>query len=244
MKCPSCGSDNREGSKFCKNCGERLNDNRNNNMDDAKPVEGKTNKNLLIVCATIVICVIIAAGALIYMNNESSDYETASGEATNDYSSSSLNSYNSSIADDSESDDSKDSNLDSAEESGEDSADEYNKNHKWGKSFEEAAQYFPEASEMVVTHVFYEADTDGNGYLTDSEFKNFKSLVSFTRKYAADITNEDIVDTPDLWTGDGSIRTRYCADHGRIAVGSDDRCKYCARKGQDSRTRSGSTRYV
>ncbi|ADC46592.1 hypothetical protein mru_0741 [Methanobrevibacter ruminantium M1] len=240
MICPSCGSENKEGSKFCKNCGERLTDSsRPTSTNASASSQSKSNKNLLIICATIIICVAVVAGAILFMSGQSTDYEVASGEATNDHSSSALNSYDSSNSNDESQDDSA-----SASEDSSDSADEYNKNHKWGKSFQEASEYFPEASETVVTHVFYEADIDGNGFLTDNEFKDFKSLVSFTRKYAADVTNNDYVDTPDLWEGDGSVRTRYCADHGRIAVGSDDRCPYCAKKGQDSRTRSGSTRYV
>lgn len=113
-----------------------------------------------------------------------------------------------------------------------------------GVSFDEACSYFSDASSTVVGHLFDESDTDGDGYLSDSEYSNFKDLVTFTRKYAFDISNTDQVDTPDLWNGDGSTRTRYCADHGRIVVGSDDRCPYCEQKGLDSRTRSGSTKYV
>lgn len=219
MKCPKCGTENRDGSKFCKGCGEKL-----SIVPPTQDIvsEPKTSNNTLIICITAIICVIILAGAFVFMNGGSND-SAVSNDAVND--ANTVSSVDNSV-----------DSSDSVDESVDDSAN--------GKDFADAASYFSGASNTVVKHVFDECDDDGDGYLSDAEFSNFKDLVAFTKKWAVDIANEDDVITPDLWNGDGSIRTRYCADHGRIAVGDDDRCPYCEDLGYDSRTRSGSTKYV
>ena len=112
-----------------------------------------------------------------------------------------------------------------------------------GISFSESKQYFPEASNTVRGHVFDEADRNGDGYLSKSEYKIFKDVKRFTEKYA-NIKNNEYVETPDLWNGDGTTRTRYCADHGRVAVGKDNKCPWCKKYRRDPRTRVDSTRYV
>ena len=215
VKCPKCGTENREGSKFCKGCGEKLSMTPPPTNVASQP---KSSKNTLIICATAIICVLILAGAFVLMNGGSND----SVDSTNVV---------------------NDANTVSSVENNEDSSASTDEAAK-GKDFTEAASYFSGASNRVVKHVFDECDVDGDGYLTDDEFSNYKDLVAFTKKWAVDIANEDDVTTPDLWNGDGSTRTRYCADHGRIAVGDDDRCPYCEELGYDSRTRSGSTKYV
>ena len=110
-------------------------------------------------------------------------------------------------------------------------------------SFSESKQYFPEASSTVREHVFDEADRNGDGYLSNSEYKIFKDVKRFTKDYA-NVKNNEYVETPDLWNGDGTTRTRYCADHGRVAVGEDNLCPWCLEYGYDARTRVDSTRYV
>ena len=112
-----------------------------------------------------------------------------------------------------------------------------------GISFLESKQYFPNASDTVRKHVFDEADRNGDGYLSKSEYKIFKDVKRFTKDYA-NVKNNEYVETPDLWNGDGTTRTRYCADHGRVAVGVDDKCPWCKKYRRDPRTRVKSTRYV
>ncbi|AMK15290.1 zinc-ribbon domain-containing protein [Methanobrevibacter olleyae] len=205
--CSECGFENKDGAQFCKKCGSSLQSTINTVNNNEKP---KSNKNTLIICATVIICLIIIAGAFIFLNSDSNIINIGFNVDSDD---------NSSVA-------------------------TVHENVKYGVSFDEACSYFLDASTTVVGHVFNESDTDGDGYLSDSEYNNFKNLVSFTKKYAYDISNNDQVSTPDLWNGDGTTKTRYCADHGRIVVGSDNRCPYCQQKGLDSRTRSGSTKYV
>lgn len=112
-----------------------------------------------------------------------------------------------------------------------------------GISFSESKQYFPEASTTVREHVFDEADRNGDGYLSKSEYKIFKDVKRFTKDYA-NVKNNEYVETPDLWNGDGTTRTRYCADHGRVAVKNDNKCPWCKKYRHDPRTRADSTRYV
>lgn len=72
IKCPSCGEENKEGSKFCKHCGATL---QTNVQTPASP-QPKDNKNTIIICATAIICVIIIAAAFVFLsgnNNDSSD---------------------------------------------------------------------------------------------------------------------------------------------------------------------------
>ena len=115
----------------------------------------------------------------------------------------------------------------------------------YGLSFDDACSEFPEASTTVVGHVFDESDADGDGYLNDEEYSTFEDVKDFTKRWAVDITNDDEVDTPDLWNGDGTIRTRYCADHGRVVVDDEDLCPYCIAKNYDDpRTRKDSTKYI
>ena len=84
VKCPSCGSENNDSAKFCKNCGENLQvsssqdkssqdtSTRNTSAQISPSSEPKSNKNLLIICATAVICVIIIAGAFLALNSSNS----------------------------------------------------------------------------------------------------------------------------------------------------------------------------
>ena len=112
-----------------------------------------------------------------------------------------------------------------------------------GISFSDSKQYFTEASDTVRKHVFDESDRNGDGYLSKSEYKIFKDVKRFTKDYA-NVKNNEYVETPDLWNGDGTTRTRYCADHGRVAVVGDDKCPWCKKYRRDPRTRVDSTRYV
>lgn len=211
MKCPSCGEDNKDGAKFCKHCGASLKVSAQAPPASSQP---KDNKNTLIICATAIICVIIIAATLVFMNSESDDSSVVVNDANTV------------------------SSVDNSDSSSEDNVED---DAPKGKTLSDAASYFSGALKTVVGHVFDECDDNGDGYLDDAEYSNYKNLVAFTKKWARDITNNDEVATPDLWNGDGSVRTRYCADHGRVAVGDDDRCPYCEELGYDSRTRSGST---
>lgn len=113
-----------------------------------------------------------------------------------------------------------------------------------GKSFTACKNYCPDISDEVVWHMINECDSQGDSYLDETEFNKYKSLVKFTRNNAANKQNHDKVDRVDLWTGDGTTKTRYCADHGRVKVGADNQCPWCKKYGNDPRTKADSTKYV
>ena len=94
VSCPSCGFENKDSAKFCKNCGTPLMtdrpikdnyvatgtdptvrvDNSNSNNSNGNSNSGSDNKNLIIICLTVVICAILIAGALVlFSNNNSND---------------------------------------------------------------------------------------------------------------------------------------------------------------------------
>lgn len=72
MKCPNCGSLNSDNAKFCKRCGNSLQQetlaNQFNNDSNVNNVKEDKSKNILIICVAAVICVLIVAGAFIYVN--------------------------------------------------------------------------------------------------------------------------------------------------------------------------------
>ena len=111
-------------------------------------------------------------------------------------------------------------------------------------TFAEAEPYLSGASATVIRNTFDEADADGDGVLTGSEINRFKYLADLTDR-TADTSNSEHVEAQDYGgTGDGTTKTRYCTTHGRVAVGSDNRCPYCEAEGLDSRTVKGSTEYI
>lgn len=83
MKCPKCDAENKDDAKFCKNCGEKLESvtsqinvskpetNKGTMLSRSQSTESKpkSNKNILIICVTAIICVAIVAGAFIFINN-------------------------------------------------------------------------------------------------------------------------------------------------------------------------------
>lgn len=70
MKCPSCGMENNDTAKFCKNCGEKLQGGTSqvNSSQVSPKSEPKNNKNL-IIGAAVIICAIIVAGAFMALNS-------------------------------------------------------------------------------------------------------------------------------------------------------------------------------
>lgn len=105
-----------------------------------------------------------------------------------------------------------------------------------GVSLSQASSYFPEASRTVLSHVFDEADSDGDGSLSESELELFKVVRDHTKKYAVDIDNDLSTSKPK-----SSDKTGYCADHGRVAVVDGSKCPYCIRLGySDTRTKTSS----
>lgn len=77
MKCPNCGSLNSDNAKFCKRCGNSLQQetlaNQFNNNSNVNNVSEDKSKNILIICVAAVICVLIVAGAFIYINGSNGD---------------------------------------------------------------------------------------------------------------------------------------------------------------------------
>lgn len=105
-----------------------------------------------------------------------------------------------------------------------------------GMNFKEAAAYFPEASDTVLSHVFDEADSNSDGVLSDSEFKLFEKVRDHTKKYANNVKNEYSTVKPS-----SNDQTGYCADHGRVAVVDGNKCPYCIDLGySDTRTKTSS----
>lgn len=217
MKCPSCGQENNDGAKFCKHCGANLNV--EVKQAPAQNVSHpKDNKNTLIICATAIICVIIIAGALIFMNGGSEDVAVNTIDTTPNES------------------------TDSVSESSDDSA-ATAKNTQDSMTYAEATNYLSGASSTVIQNTFDEADKNGDGLLTGGEISKFKKLADLTER-TADTSNTENVEAQDYGAGDGTTKTRYCTTHGRVAVGDDNRCPYCEAEGLDSRTVKGSTEYI
>lgn len=71
--CPSCNSENGDNSKFCKNCGEKLESSSSqvSSSQLSPKSEPKNNKNL-IIGAAVIICAIIFAGAFMALNSDNS----------------------------------------------------------------------------------------------------------------------------------------------------------------------------
>ena len=274
MKCPDCGAENQDNAKFCKSCGKNIQKNHSSNDSN---IESKSNKNILIICATVIICVIIIAGAFLAIGNSSNN-----SVSTDSSSESSINTNSAGSVDNSnryenfsetEWDQSsytlddiytahtpekeKAKMFDKADANGDGilTGDEIKEmdyllkhsEYTWngpgdsstsnsGISFSEAATYFPEASETVLGHVFDEADGNGDGYLSDSEFELFKKVRDHTKKYAYNLKNDFITDKPS-----SNEKTGYCADHGRVAVVDGSNCPYCIYMGiSDTRTKTSS----
>lgn len=81
---------NKEGSKFCKNCGKPLVDDNLNSSDkvgsqnskefvpnikkaNVSSDGSKVNKNTLIVCISVIICILIVVGAFVFINLNNSN---------------------------------------------------------------------------------------------------------------------------------------------------------------------------
>lgn len=102
MKCPECGSENKDGAVFCKICGCSLNQiltNESKSNDSSKSLQSNnfspnnvkssnstsSNKNLMIAALAIIICAVVIAGALIYFsNNQSANVDNAVDENSRD----------------------------------------------------------------------------------------------------------------------------------------------------------------
>lgn len=212
MKCPSCGKENKDGAKFCKHCGASLNVNVSH-APSPNISQPKDNKNTLIICVTAIICVIIIAGALVFLNSGSNE---------------------------------DDANVNTVESMSNDSVSEdasVAKNTEDSMTYAEATNYLSGASSTVIQNTFDEADKNGDDLLTGSEITKFKKLADLTER-TADTSNTENVEAQDYGAGDGTTKTRYCTTHGRVAVGSDNRCPYCEAEGLDSRTVKGSTEYI
>lgn len=101
MICPECGAENQDSAKFCKQCGTSLNPvatMKKTNSDESRPIKsgifnesnqsspssfeskgsGGDNKNLIIICLTIIICAVLIAGGLIFLSNGSDNGNDAS----------------------------------------------------------------------------------------------------------------------------------------------------------------------
>lgn len=131
MICPQCGMENKDSAKFCKNCGSPLKSNSianngvqstpssssmgiNNQVNNA----GKGNKNLILICATIIICIAIIAAAFVMISGN--DGGSSDSDAYNNVDSNSNNAVS-----DSSSSSSKVSSSSASESTGSQASDIY-----------------------------------------------------------------------------------------------------------------------
>lgn len=105
MICPECGEENKDSAKFCKTCGTSLNPvatMKKTNSDESRPIKagifnfndnsspssfeatksGGDNKNLIIICLTILICAVLIAGGMIFLNSNGTDDNSGSDMAS------------------------------------------------------------------------------------------------------------------------------------------------------------------
>lgn len=232
MKCPECGSENKDSAIFCKICGAPLKIEKNISEDlersekeslkdinaskniNSEPNKSGGNKNTLIICITAIICVAIVAGAFLILNgdllsnsnNETIDNGTDVNQTNISQSSTSSSSSNE-------------------------------------MDLEDAKKLMSGSSNTVIRNTFDEADANGDGVLTGSEIDRFKYLADLTDR-TADTSNTEHVEASEQGAGDGTTKTRYCTTHGRVAVGDDNLCPYCKEEGLDARTVKDSTEYI
>ena len=72
MICPNCGTANADTAKFCKGCGNPLESKRpieNTNFTQNNHNSSGDNKRLVLICATVIICIAIIAAAFIALSN-------------------------------------------------------------------------------------------------------------------------------------------------------------------------------
>ena len=218
--------ENKEGAQYCKNCGTPLNtpktikktiqkDSVKNRSSLKKANQVKGNNNTLIICLTIIICLGIIVGAFLFL---STDIFNSNDNSDNNQTSINQTSKNNTI-----NSDSKSSNNE--------------------MTFVDASNLMKGSSDTVIRNTFDESDANGDGVLTGNEISKFKSLADLTDR-TADSSNTEHVEASEQGAGDGTTKTRYCTTHGRVAVGSDNRCPYCEAEGLDSRTVKGSTEYI
>lgn len=72
MICPKCGFDNLPEAKYCRNCGNSLNNNVNYGYNDSTQVyqtPQKNNNNLLIIGITVIVIALILAGTYLFISN-------------------------------------------------------------------------------------------------------------------------------------------------------------------------------
>ena len=218
MKCPKCGTDNKDGAKFCKGCGEQLSI---ISSPDSNVSEPKSNKNTLIICVTAIICVLIIASAFVLLNSGTNSETVANDVNLTNTSNDTVN--------------------DTSDDSSQDTA--VAENTVDSMTYGEASTYLSGASSTVIQNTFDEADKNGDGLLTGSEISKFKKLADLTER-TADTSNSEHVEAQDYGAGDGTTRTRYCTTHGRVATGEDNLCPYCQQEGLDARTVKDSTEYI
>lgn len=75
MICPYCGCTNNDSAKFCKKCGKSLSPaNSNEESSDSQyqhtlnESSGKSSKNLIIICITVIICTALIVGSVLFIS--------------------------------------------------------------------------------------------------------------------------------------------------------------------------------
>ncbi len=155
MKCPKCGCENKEDSRFCKDCGAILNIGSSENS-----IKPKNNKNILIIIGTAILCFIIIAGALSILENDSNN------EVVNYTNNSTDNNSSAKVSD----------NL-STESVDKDRYAEFDKSEWYLPSYTLEDIYTAHTPDDVKAQMFEKADANDDGILVGDEIKEMDYLL-------------------------------------------------------------------
>lgn len=94
MNCPKCGFINVNGAKYCRNCGQPLNNYQNNQYNNPPQYynnQQNDNKTILIICITVIIIAAIIAGTFLLLSNNNENLITTNENQNNEYNLTKLN---------------------------------------------------------------------------------------------------------------------------------------------------------
>ena len=155
MKCPKCGCENKEDSRFCKDCGAVLNiSHSTENSNEPR------NKNILIILGTVILCFIIIAGAISLLGNNSNN------DVVNSTDNSTVNDSSIEVSDNS-----------SSESVDKDRYAEFDKSEWYLPSYTLEDIYTAHTPDDVKAQMFKKADADGDGILVGDEIKEMDYLL-------------------------------------------------------------------
>lgn len=157
MKCPKCGSENKEGSRFCKECGSNL----QVASSSEAPMESKTNKNIFLIVGAVILCIIVLGGAMAILGDNSDKNEVVN----------SVGSYDEDDSSTEVTDTSSSENVD------EDRYSEFDKSEWYLPSYRLEDIYTAHTPDDVKAEMFDKADANGDGVLIGDEIKEMDYLL-------------------------------------------------------------------